>query len=288
MIRSMTAFTRQAREGKWGAVALELRSVNHRFLDMALRLPEELRVLEPRLRERISERLGRGKIDCTLRYEAPSLQSSEMVINTEFTTRLTHACREVDGLLYNSAPISSLEVLKWPGVLQAREADIEQVGEPVLALLEQGLDDLITVRGREGEKLKTLVEQRCAGMDEIVARVRERLPVVQQRMREKLLARLAELKADVDTPRLEQELVYLAQRLDVDEELDRLQAHLGEIRRVLGQDKPVGRRLDFLMQELNREANTLGSKSADTETTRASVDMKVFIEQMREQIQNIE
>ncbi len=288
MIRSMTAFTHQEREGEWGAVALELRSVNHRFLDMALRLPEGLRVLEPRLRERISERLGRGKVDCTLRYEAPDLRSGEMVINTEFTTRLTRACREVDGLLYNSAPISSLEVLKWPGVLQAREADIKQVGEQVLALLEQGLDDLITVRGREGEKLKALVEQRCAGMDEIVARVRERLPAVRQRMHKKLHTRLAELKADIDTQRLEQELVYLAQRLDVDEELDRLQAHLGEIRRVLGQDKPVGRRMDFLMQELNREANTLGSKSADTETTRASVDMKVFIEQMREQIQNIE
>ncbi|MEJ2508126.1 MAG: YicC family protein [Gammaproteobacteria bacterium] len=288
----MTAFTRKEDDGSWGHLTLELRSVNHRYLETTLRLPEELRALEPRLRERIGERLGRGKVDCNMRYEAPQLQAGEVVVNKEFAQGLAHASREVDSMLYNPAPVSSMDVLKWPGVLQTPAPDLEKLAGAVIALLDSALEDLVATREREGDKLKGLIEQRCDAVAEVAARVRQALPAIQQRLRERLLARLSEIGSEVgtepDSGRLEQEMVYLAQRMDVDEELDRLETHLEEVRRVLGEEQPVGRRLDFLMQELNREANTLGSKSADAETTRASVDLKVLIEQMREQVQNIE
>jgi len=288
----MTAFTRKEGDGEWGRLTLELRSVNHRYLETTLRLPEELRALEPRLRERIGARLGRGKVDCNMRYEGPQLQAGELIVNKEFAQGLAHASREVDSMLYNPGPVSSMEVLKWPGVLHAPETDLETLAAAATASLDEALDDLVAARSREGERLKALIEQRCDAVAEVVSQVRQVLPEIQQRLRDRLLARLGEVQseagAEPDNGRLEQEMVYLAQRMDVDEELDRLAAHLDEVRRVLDADEPVGRRLDFLMQELNREANTLGSKSADTRTTRASVDLKVLIEQMREQVQNIE
>ncbi len=288
MIRSMTAFTRQERSGDWGAIAVELRSVNHRYLDINMRLAEDMRALEPKLREVIQTRLGRGKVDCTVRFDAPQGTAGELVVDKEFAKQIAHASREVDALLYSPAPVSSIDVLRWPGVLQAAPTDWERLHAETLGVLDEALADLVDAREREGRKLQELIEQRCQAVLDVVQAVRQELPEIQSRWREKLLARLAEIQADADAARLEQEMVYLAQRMDVDEEIDRLEAHVAEVRRVLAADEPVGRRLDFLMQELNREANTLGSKSVDAGSTRASVDLKVLIEQMREQVQNIE
>jgi uncharacterized protein (TIGR00255 family) len=288
MIRSMTSFARCEALGDWGSLQLELRSVNHRFLELNLRLPEELRVLEPKIRERLNKLLGRGKVDCNVRYQAPANQAGELVINTELVKKLAHASREVDALLYNASPVSSLAVLQWPGVLQAPGLDEGRLRSETLLLLEQAIEELNKNRGREGEKLKGIILKRCEAAAEVVTTVRARLPEVLEGVRNRLRERLAELRQELDTQRLEQEMVIAAQKLDVDEEMDRLETHLAEVRHVFDSDQPVGRRLDFLMQELNREANTLGSKSADSETTRASVELKVLIEQMREQVQNIE
>jgi uncharacterized protein (TIGR00255 family) len=201
---------------------------------------------------------------------------------------VAHLSREVDALLFDAAPVNSIDILRWPGMIQAPGTDVEGLHRDAMKLLEQALKELNATRSREGEKLGALIEQRCAAMVALVPVVRARLPEVINRFRERLRERLAEVKADLDPQRLEQEIVLFAQRMDVAEELDRLETHITEVRRVLAQDQPVGRRLDFLMQELNREANTLASKSTDPEITRAAVDLKVFIEQMREQVQNIE
>lgn len=288
MIRSMTAFARKENQGDWGALQLELRSVNHRYLEVSPRLPEELRVLETRLRERIAKKLGRGKVDCNVRYQAPQSGAEGMQVNLELVKQIAHASREVDNIIYNPAPVNSLEVLRWPGVLESAGVDEEQLQGALMELLEQALDEMIDNREREGEKLEAIILQRCDTIEEVVAQVRKRLPEVLANLRQRLEDRLAELKQELDPARLEQEMVMSMQRLDVDEEMDRLATHVAEVRRVLKNKEPVGRRLDFLMQELNREANTLGSKSADSETTKASVELKVLIEQMREQIQNIE
>ncbi len=287
MIHSMTAFARRDSQGEWGTFTLELRSVNHRYLELALRLPEEVRALEPRIRDKINQTLGRGKVDCNLRYQAP-LQGGALEFDHDLVGKLAHVSREIDGIVYNPAPINAFDILRWPGVLQLPVPEPEQLHAAALALLDEALKELVESRGREGDKLKELIAQRCDAMTAIVAQVNTRRPEVLARARERLLARLAEIKGEVDQSRLEQEMVLLAQRLDVEEEMDRLSAHLDEVKRVLDQHEPVGRRLDFLMQELNREANTLSSKSQDAETTRLAVDLKVLIEQMREQVQNIE
>jgi uncharacterized protein (TIGR00255 family) len=287
MIHSMTAFARRESQGDWGAFTIELRSVNHRYLELGLRLPEEVRILEPRIRDKMNQALGRGKVDCTIRYQAPAEYTS-LEINRELVTQLAHVTREIDGIIYNPAPVNSFDVLRWPGVLQLPTPDPERLHAEAMGLLDAALTELIATRAREGDKLKDLLLQRCTAMSEIVTQVNARRPEVLARARERLDTKLAELKGELDPSRLEQELVLLAQRLDVEEELDRLTAHLGEVRRVLEQKEPVGRRLDFLMQELNREANTLSSKSQDVDTTRYAVDLKVLIEQMREQVQNIE
>ena len=288
MIRSMTAFSRQETSSEVGDLVLELRTVNHRYLDISLRLPEELRNLEPLLREQIATRLGRGKLECNLRYNSPELSQLELPVDDERVKRIAHACRHIDSFLYSPAPISSLDVLRMPGVVQSKPLDLEQLKTIVTDLLTQALDALVTVREREGQKLAQIIRERCESMDAIVAEVKQQLPEILQHWREKLINRLNEAKLELDQDRLEQEMVYLAQKTDVAEEIDRLSLHIAEVKRVLDADKPVGRRLDFLMQELNREANTLGSKSIHADTTRASVDLKVLIEQMREQIQNIE
>lgn len=289
MIRSMTAFARQEGDGEWGSLQLELRSVNHRYLEVNPRLPDEMRQLEPKLREHIGKRLGRGKVDCTIRYQPPQANiSGELNINHDLVKQLAHVSREIDGLIYNPAPVNSLEVLRWPGVMESTAVDPEQLQGAALAVLDAALDELDENRQREGEKLKAIILQRCDNIAEVVTAVRQRLPEVLAGVRQRLKDRLEELRQELDENRLEQEMVIQAQKLDVDEEMDRLETHIAEVRHVLERDEPVGRRLDFLMQELNREANTLGSKSADSETTRASVELKVLIEQMREQIQNIE
>jgi uncharacterized protein (TIGR00255 family) len=284
----MTAFSRQEASSEVGDLVLEIRTVNHRYLDISFRLPEELRNLEPILREQIAARLGRGKLECNLRYTAPELADSELPVDDERVKRIAHACRHIDSYLYSPAPISSLDVLRMPGVVQSKPIDLEQLKTAVTQLLDQGLDSLIAAREREGQKLAQVIRERCDSMDEIVAQVKQQLPEILQQWRQKLLERVNEAKLELDQDRLEQEMVFIAQKTDVAEEIDRLSMHVEEVKRVLQADKPVGRRLDFLMQELNREANTLGSKSIHADTTRASVDLKVFIEQMREQVQNIE
>jgi uncharacterized protein (TIGR00255 family) len=223
-----------------------------------------------------------------VRFQPPTELSGELSINEELVKKLAHASREVDALLYNPSPVSSLEVMQWPGVLQTPGLDEGQLRSEALLLLDCAIDELELNRGREGEKLKAIILKRCDATEEVVKAVRRRLPEVIEGVRSRLRQRLEELQAELDEDRLEQELVISAQKLDVDEEMDRLDTHIAEVRSVLESDKPVGRRLDFLMQELNREANTLGSKSADSETTKASVELKVLIEQMREQVQNIE
>jgi uncharacterized protein (TIGR00255 family) len=284
----MTAFARCEREAEWGTLSIELRSVNHRYLEVSMRLPEDFRALESKIREHIGAVLGRGKVDCALRYNAAGDYAGELKINRELATRLAHLSREVDGLLYNAAPVNSFDVLRWPGVMEVSSADLGPIHEQALGLLDEALAQLREAREREGANLKALIEQRCDAMEAAVPELRKRLPDMVERMRERLRERIAEVNAELEPGRLEQEIALLAQKMDVDEELDRLESHIGEVRRVLGSDEPVGRRLDFLMQELNREANTLASKSVDTGTTRTAVDLKVLIEQMREQIQNIE
>jgi len=285
----MTAFARQEGDGVWGSLQLELRSVNHRYLEVNPRLPDEMRQLEPKLREHIGKRLGRGKIDCTIRYQPPQANTSVALnINRDLVKQLALVSREIDGLMYNAAPVNSLDVLRWPGVMESKAVDQEQLQAATLAVLDTALDELDQNRLREGEKLKAIIMQRIDNIAEVVTTVRQRLPQVLAGVRQRLKDRLEELRQELDENRLEQEMVIQAQKLDVDEEMDRLETHISEVRHVLERDEPVGRRLDFLMQELNREANTLGSKSADSETTKASVELKVLIEQMREQIQNIE
>lgn len=288
MIRSMTAFARQERKTPWGVLCWELRSVNHRYLELSLRLPEEFRTLEARAREGIGARLKRGKVDGTLRYQPAAASHAEFTLNEDLVRSLLAVNNRIESMMENPARTRSIDLLKWPDVLQVVEHDVSQLQAEAASLLEATLQEMVETRQREGAMIKVLIVQRCQEIRRQVELVREHMPVILDGQRRKLTARLEELEQKFDTARLEQELVYLAQKMDVEEELDRLVVHLEEVERVLEQDEPVGRRLDFLMQELNREANTLGSKSVDAVTTRASVEMKVVIEQMREQIQNIE
>jgi len=288
MIRSMTAFARQQGHGEWGELTWEIRSVNHRYLEATVRLPEDLRGIEPAVRERVNKRLGRGKIECNLRYRAAVGASGALQVNDKLVEQILAAADRVAHRLHSSHHPSIMDVLRWPGVMETGEQDLSPVQTAALELLEQAFDALVEAREREGERLSALVEQRLTGMRGQVTQARERMPLVIDGVRQRLRSRLAEVLESPDPDRLEQEMALLAQRLDVDEEMDRLTTHLDEVARVLSQNEPVGRRLDFLMQELNREANTLGSKSADSETTAVSVEMKVLVEQMREQVQNIE
>ncbi|MDX1443092.1 MAG: YicC/YloC family endoribonuclease [Gammaproteobacteria bacterium] len=290
MTSSMTGFARREQRGEWGNFAWELRSVNHRYLEVGMRLPEEFRQLETAIRERINAKLGRGKVDVGLRWDKAEAEDVGLEINLPLVRQLRDAHQQLDKVLGHSEgrALGAMDVLRWPGVLREAERDLEPLHAAALDLLDAALDDLVANRQAEGERIAVLLEDRAASVQDIVGKVRERIPVIKERLRERLDARLAEVSEQPDQDRLEQELVYQAQKLDVDEELDRLESHVTELRDALKRDEPVGRRLDFLMQEFNREANTLGSKSQDTETTRASVDLKVLIEQMREQIQNIE
>lgn len=288
MARSMTAFARQELVKEWGVLTLELRSVNHRYLDISLRIPDELRNVEQKLRERIAEKLARGKVDVSLRFTRNESGNGDMLLDEALIQQIANASRTIDHILYNPGSVSSLDVLRWPGVIKPPKLDSNELNTTVLELLNATLNDMLQGREREGEKLAELIQQRCTAISDVIKEVKKRLPDIMQLWREKLLKRIQDASVEVDENRLEQELVIIAQKTDVDEELDRLETHVTEVERVLKSEKPIGRRLDFLMQELNREANTLGSKSIDTETTKASVDLKVFIEQMREQIQNVE
>ena len=286
MIRSMTAFASGERTTEWGALGCELRAVNHRFLEIGVRLPEELRALEPALRERIAARVSRGKLDLTLRLRGPE-GGDALQLNARRLAELSELALDLDAR-FPRMQIGFTDLLQFPGVLQSKAADPAALQAEALALLDQVLGEFVLAREREGGKLATVISERVDGIARIAADVRQLIPVIRTGQRTKLEARVADLPQPFDPGRLEQELVLWLQKLDVDEELDRLDSHVVELRRVLVQKEPVGRRLDFLLQEFNREANTLGSKSVDARTSAAAVELKVLIDQVREQIQNIE
>lgn len=287
MIRSMTAYARREIKGNWGSAAWELRSVNQRYLETYIRLPEQFRSLEPVVRERLRTRLTRGKIECNLRFELdPSAQSS-MILNEKLAKQLVEAANWVK-MQIDEGEINPLEVLRWPGVMSAAEQDLDVISTELMAALELAIDDFIDAREREGNALKAMIEQRLEGVSAEVAKVRQQMPEILQWQRERLVSKLEEAQVQLENNRLEQELVLMAQRVDVAEELDRLEAHVKETYVILKKKEAVGRRLDFMMQEFNRESNTLASKSINADVTASAIELKVLIEQMREQIQNIE
>ena len=288
MTCSMTSFSRVQAKDEHGELTWEIRSVNHRYLETLLRLPEELRALDPVVREQITRRLGRGKVDCVLRFTPSASDTAGVRVNERLARHIIKAASEIGVLLHDRTSPRSIDILRWPGVLELEEQDLTPVQRKAGELLDQAINGLIEARQREGERLAELIVQRCAAMREEVLKARDLMPRILQGVRDRLKARLVEVSQELDEGRLEQEMALLAQRLDVDEEMDRLLTHLDEVESVLKRTEPVGRRLDFLMQELNREANTLASKSNDVEVTRVGVELKVLIEQMREQVQNIE
>lgn len=288
MMCSMTAFARQEADTEFGSLAWEIRSLNHRYLELGVRLPEELRAMESTVRQRVNARLGRGKVECSCRFRPVTAGTAPVDVDRDNLARVLAACEEVSARLPQAVPLNPLELLRWPGVLREELVDTGPLKQAALALLDKTLDDLLLSRGREGEQIKGILLQRCDDMSKLVMQARTCLPEIRAGLREKLETRLADIDVSADPGRLEQELVIQLQKIDVDEEMDRLESHIGEVRRVLSRKEPVGRRLDFLMQELNREANTLGSKSVVTETSNISVELKVLIEQMREQVQNLE
>lgn len=289
-IHSMTAFARAEQRSALGLLAIEIRSVNSRHLEASFRLADAVREREFAWRDRLREHVARGKVEISARYEAAD-SNEAVTINTARVQQLLGALRAIDQLTGHSeekAPLNAADLLRLPGVLMTQEVDASSLLASADALFVQALSDFMAMRAREGAALHELVEARLQGIEREVSGVRERLPQILQHFRSKLLARVAEAKADLSAERLEQEVVLFAQKMDVAEEVDRLLAHVTEIRRVLASGGAVGRRLDFLMQELNREANTLGSKSVSADSTLSSVELKVLIEQMREQIQNVE
>jgi len=287
MVHSMTAFARAEHARDQGTLAWELRSVNHRYLEPHLRLPEALRDLEGAVREALRQGVSRGKIECTLRFSEDSA-GRPLQVDRARAAQLVAAAETVASLIQQPAPLNPLEVLAWPGVLVADASDPQALNAQAMTLFEQALAELKAGRAREGAELARLINERLDAMSEEVATLRTLVPQMLATQRQKLLDRFADLRAELDPQRLEQEMVMLAQKSDVAEELDRLGTHVAEVRRVLASGGATGRRLDFLMQELNREANTLGSKAFDPRSTQAAVNLKVLIEQMREQVQNIE
>lgn len=288
MTASMTAFSRLHGDYPAGRLTWEIRSVNHRYLDIHLKLPEDLRAVETGCRERITATLGRGRIDAALRFEPGLASARDLTLNPEALSALGRALDKVRETLHKTAKPDPCEVLRWPGVLEQAETDFESLIAEALALLDGALEQLGDARRREGSRLESLIRERVDGARAIVNDLRAQLPQIEQDLKTRWTRRLTELGDEVDPARIAQEQAMLLTRADVSEELDRLETHLGEVERVLGKKQPAGRRLDFLMQELNREANTLGSKSSDLRNTNAAVELKVLIDQMREQVQNLE
>jgi len=289
MLRSMTAYGRHSVQTIAGEFLWELRSVNNRYLETAVRLPEDVRALEPKIRDAVTKRLHRGKVDVSLRRQSSQqADSTTLSVDSDTVAALGQAIASLGNGLPQLDKVSALEVLKWPGVLRPAEVDAQALQKELLTGFAAALDDFVATREREGAATAEVMLARVSDIEQCLQNVRAHRPNVVARQREKLKHKLSELDIPADSHRLEQELVYVAQRLDIDEELERLSSHLVEVQSVLSRTEPVGRRLDFLMQELNREANTLGAKSSDIDTTGAGVDIKVFIEQMREQVQNVE
>ena len=292
MLKSMTAFSRVQQANGSGEIVWELKSVNHRYLEPGFKLPEDFKQIEPAIRNKLGQYLKRGKIDISLRYRLSSQDIASIKLNEDVVKQLRQVEQDVLKIVHEGHSLSVSDILRWPGVVDENTRDFSALHELALSSLEQALRQLVENREREGQALQEMISSRCQQVSDIVKQVQQRRPQMLEAMRQKwtsqLNEKLAQWSQTADAGRLEQELVMLAQKIDVEEEMDRLQAHIEEVEKVLQRDEAVGRRLDFLMQELNREANTLSSKSQDTETTRLAVDIKVLIEQMREQVQNIE
>lgn len=289
MIYSMTAFARQEGQYHWGNLVCEIRSINHRYQEIAVYLPEILRTLEMPVREKIRKTIKRGKIECMFRYQpVASEKNSLLVINSSLVEELAQALKKINTILPGTVMVNSVDILRFPGVIETQEASLEVLQQAIFQLVEKTLKDLIAMREREGKGLKQLFIDRLNLILEQLIKVRERMPQLITEQQERLEKRFLDAQLELDPGRLEQEMVIFAQRIDVAEEIDRVETHIAEVNRVLKEGGAVGRRLDFLLQELNREANTLGSKSVDPHVTHAAVEMKVLIEQVREQVQNIE
>lgn len=287
-VHSMTAFSRKETRHDWGTLACEIRSVNHRYLETSFRMPEALRSVEPQLREKIRKPLSRGKVDCSFQLQLDSAQSSQVELDDQVIEQYLRAINQINERTGNPVPVNGLELLFKPGVMRQQHLDNEILVQAASSLFDEALLDHVSHREREGKALSLLIQERLDKIASTVIQLRPMIPALVQQQKEKLHQRLAEIKTQLDEGRIEQEIALLAQRIDVDEELDRLNTHIQEVKRALKDGGGIGRRLDFLMQELNREANTLSSKSVASDTTLLAVDMKVLIEQMREQIQNIE
>lgn len=288
MIYSMTAYARQETKSDWGSAVWEIRSVNQRYLETYFRLPEQFRGLESILRERFRTRLTRGKVECHLRIDFNQHQQSKLQINKAMATQVIAAANEINQLLGQENKINPFQIMQWPGVMEAAEQDFDLINKALLSAFDNCLEDFIAMRAREGATINTLLNERLDAISVQANKVRADMPEILQWQKERISHRFEDAKVEIDSTRLEQELVHLAQRSDVAEELDRLDSHVKECKHILNKGGACGRRLDFMMQEFNREANTLGSKSINTDITASSVELKVLIEQMREQIQNLE
>ncbi len=288
MIYSMTAYARKEAKGDWGSAVWEIRSVNQRYLETYFRLPEQFRGLEPILRERFRKKLARGKVECALRFEANPAAKGELTINETLAEQVVKAAEQVMHMTGERSRINPFQVMQWPGVMETPEQDMDAVNKDLLSAFDAAIDEFIEARGREGENMKALIDQRLSAISDEVTKVRTRMPEILEWQRERLFTKFEEAKVELDPSRVEQELILLAQKSDVAEELDRLDSHVKETTNILKKGGAVGRRLDFMMQEFNRESNTLASKSISTDITASGVELKVLIEQMREQIQNIE
>ena len=288
MIHSMTAYGRVENSEGQNSISCEIRSVNHRYSEISIRLPEELRPLEQKIRDHISGKIKRGKIECNIRIEKHNAYDESLSINQDLLKNIIEAAKRINSDLSTSAPLDSLDLLRWPGVLEKSTLDVEEIGKLLFPLVKEAIDIVIDTRQREGEKIKKMLTDRCTKIKEIINNVQKQIPDILKNYRKKLTQRVQEISDEIDNDRLEQELLFLSQKADIEEEIDRLGAHVDEVVRVIDRKEPIGRRLDFLMQEMNRESNTLGSKSNHIYTSNASVELKVVIEQMREQIQNIE
>ena len=287
MIYSMTAFSRIEIKGDWGNAVWEIRAVNQRFLETYFRLPEQFRGIEPVLRERFRKQLNRGKVECNLRFNANPANKSELALNEKLALQLIEHANWINAHTLNSQ-VNPIEVMRWPGVMEAPESDMSAIQAELLAAFDQALKDFIEARASEGANLKVMIEQRLDAISAEADKVQTYMPEVIAWQRNRIIEKFTDAKIDLDSGRVEQELVLLAQKMDVAEELDRLNSHVSETKKILKKGGAQGRRLDFMMQEFNREANTLGSKSINTDVTASAVELKVLIEQMREQIANIE
>ncbi|OCG22938.1 MULTISPECIES: YicC/YloC family endoribonuclease [unclassified Gilliamella] len=288
MISSMTAYARKELNQPWGTASWELRSVNQRYLETYIRLPEQFRSLEPIIRERLRNRLTRGKIECNLRFELdPTAQNQELSLNQDLAKQILDAATWIQ-TTHQSGQVNPIDVLRWPGVLSAKEQNLDTISQEILALLDSAIDEFIVVREREGKALSDLIVKRLEAITVEIDKIRAWMPQILEWQKERLKSKLAEANIELDHSRLEQEIVMVAQRIDVAEELDRLMTHVKETYSILKKNEAIGRRLDFMMQEFNRESNTIASKSINADVTASAIELKVLIEQIREQVQNIE